>query len=131
MATKYFIVPNVRTKSAVIKESSGVEFLCPTNTVMTGRWHKGDENGQTQYEYATLKAIDENGNSVSAQIEVTDIKWDSAFKESSGSGYFAPANRVLVGRYHKGDENGQTRYATAVVKVNGETAQTIDQLTSA
>lgn len=55
MANKFYIVPNVRTKSSVIKESSGTEFLCPTNTVMTGRWHKGDENGQTQYEYATLR----------------------------------------------------------------------------
>ena len=130
MANKFYIVPNVRSKSASIKESSGIEFLCPANTVMTGRWHKGDENGQTQYEYATLKAIDEQGNTVQAKIEVTDIQWGTSFKESSGSGYYAPANRVLVGRYHKGDENGQTRYATAIVKVNGEIAQTIELLKS-
>lgn len=90
MANKFYIVPNVRSKSASIKESSGIEFLCPTNTVMTGRWHKGDENGQTQYEYATLKAIDEYGNIVQAKIEVTDIRWSSELKESSGSGFQAP-----------------------------------------
>lgn len=97
MATKYFIVPNVRTKSASIKESSGIEFLCPSNTVMTGRYHKGDENGQTQYEYANLKAVDEHGNIVQAKIEVTDIKWSAELKESSGSGFQAPANRVIHG----------------------------------
>lgn len=31
----------------------------------------------------------------------------------------APINRVVVGRQHLGDENGSTKYATAVVKFNG------------
>lgn len=75
MTNKYYIVPNIRTKSTSIKESSGVEFLCPNNTVLTGRYHKGDENGQTQYEYATLKVVDEQGKTVQATIEVTDIQW--------------------------------------------------------
>lgn len=131
MANKFYIVPNVRSKSASIKESSGIEFLCPTNTVMTGRWHKGDENGQTQYEYATLKAIDEYGNIVQAKIEVTDIRWSSELKESSGSGFQAPSNRVIVGRWHKGDENGRTKYATAVVKADGVIAQATNEITSA
>lgn len=126
MANKFYIVPNVRSKSASIKESSGIEFLCPTNTVMTGRWHKGDENGQTQYEYATLKAVDEQGNTVQAKIEVTDIQWSASLKESSGTGFIASGNRVIVGRYHKGDENGYTKYATAIVKANGEIATVID-----
>lgn len=129
MANKFYIVPNVRTKSSVIKESSGTEFLCPTNTVMTGRWHKGDENGQTQYEYATLKAIDENGNDVSAKIEVTDIQWSAEIKESASS-FRASNNRVIVGRWHKGDENGKTKYATAIVRANGVIAQTTSDLTS-
>lgn len=94
---------------------------------MTGRWHKGDENGQTQYEYATLKIVDENNNPVQGNIVVTDIQWSSAIKESSGSGFWAPENRVIVGRYHKGDENGVTEYATAVIFVNGELAKTIDR----
>lgn len=131
MATKYYIVPNIRTKSAAIKESSGVEYLCPTNTVLTGRYHKGDENGQTQYEYATLKVVDEQGKTVQASIVVTDIQWSSSIKESDGTFFKASSGRVLVGRYHKGDENGYTKYATAIVKVNGVQAQTIDDENSA
>ena len=52
-SNKYYILPDVRIQSDLIKES-GSKFLCPNNTVLTGRWHKGDENGKTQYEYATL-----------------------------------------------------------------------------
>lgn len=118
MATKIRIIPNTRTVRAGIKESDSY-FLCPTNTVMTGRYHKDDENGQTQYEYATLKAVDEKGNTVSGTITVDDVKWDTAVKESS-SNYNAPSNRVIVGRQHADDENGQTKYATAVVKYNGQ-----------
>lgn len=118
MATKIKIVPNVRTVTTGMKESNSY-FLCPTNTVMTGRYHKDDENGQTQYEYATLKAVDENGKSVSGKITVEDVNWSSAIKESS-SNFTAPSNRVIVGRQHNGDENGDTKYATAVVKYNGK-----------
>lgn len=118
--SKFYIIPDKRTVTSGMKES-GSYFLCPSNTVMTGRYHKGDENGQTQYEYATLKAVDVNGNLVSGTITVEDVKWDSSIKESSGNGYDAPANRVIVGRQHKGDENGQTQYATAIIKIDGKT----------
>ena len=50
---KFYIVPNRRTVTSEMKES-GSYFLCPTNT---GRYHSGDENGQTQYEYTTLKTM--------------------------------------------------------------------------
>lgn len=131
MAATFFIIPNVRMKSTSIKESSGIEFLCPANTVMTGRYHKGDENGSTQYEYATLKAIDEQGNEVQASIQVTDVQWSDEIKESTGLGFQAPANRVIVGRWHKGDENGYTKYATAIVIANGTEAKTTNEVTSA
>lgn len=67
--SRYLIIPNSRTVTAGMKESESY-FLCPTNTVMTGRFHQGDENKNTQYEYATLKAVDENGNVVSGTITV-------------------------------------------------------------
>lgn len=124
MATTYYIVPDVRSISDTIKESDGTQFLCPHNTVMTGRWHKGDERGKTQYEYATLKVVDALGNTVPATIEVVDIEWSISIKESDGVVFQAPVNRVIVGRYHKGDENGGTKYATAIVKVNGIQART-------
>ena len=50
-----------------MKESNS-SFLCPTNCVITGRRHTGDENGQTTYEYSTLKAVDKDGNPVSGVI---------------------------------------------------------------
>jgi hypothetical protein len=115
----YSIVPNVRTTSQSLKEKNS-SFLCPTNTVMTGRYHGGDENGQTQYEYATLKAIDGSGNPVAGTITVEDVRWENSFKESSGGGYDALTGRVIVGRQHSGDENGQTKYATAIVKFNAQ-----------
>lgn len=124
---KIIIIPNVRGPSSSMKESESY-YLCPTNTVMTGRYHKDDENGQTQYEYATLKAVDEDGNAVVGTITVEDVQWSSSVKESS-SAYNAPANRVIVGRQHSGDENGDTQYATAIVKFNGE-ATVVEEIKS-
>lgn len=118
--SKITIIPNQRSVSSSMKESKS-SFLCPSNCVMTGRWHKGDENGQTQYEYVTLKAVDESGNLVSGTITVENVTWHDSIKESNST-FKAPTNRVIVGRKHNGDENGQTQYATAVVKFNGETA---------
>lgn len=112
-----------------MKESESY-FLCPNNTVMSGRYHTGDENGQTQYEYASLKAVDENGVVVPGVVTVEDVTWSTSFKESSGNGYDAPTNRVIVGRQHSGDENGQTKYATAVVKFNGENTYIESSLSS-
>lgn len=127
--SKFYIIPNRRTVTSGMKESTSY-FLCPANTVMTGRYHKGDENGQTQYEYTTLKAVDENGNLVAGTITVEDIKWDAFIKESSGNGYDAPAGRIIVGRQHRGDENGQTRYATALIKIDGKSIILEEGITS-
>lgn len=113
-----WIIPSIRAYSQEMSESDS-NFLCPVNTVMTGRYHSGDENGTTQYEYATLKAVDINGKLTSGTITVEDIIWDSGITESGGN-YHAPANRVIVGRNHNDDENGTTQYATAVIKFNGE-----------
>lgn len=120
-SNKYYILPDVRIQSDLIKES-GSKFLCPNNTVLTGRWHKGDENGKTQYEYATLKVIDSDGNLISCNVTIEDIQWSLRFKESSNSGYDSPNGRVIVGRVHDGDENGQTQYATAIIKIDGQSA---------
>lgn len=116
---KYYIIPDIRNKSSLIKESNS-DYSCPTNTVLTGRWHKGDENGKTQYEYATLKVIDSDGNQISCNVTVEDIQWSVRIKESSNTGYDSPNGRVIVGRKHEGDENGQTQYATGIIKIDGE-----------
>lgn len=127
--TQILIVPNVRTETGQVKESSS-SFECPANTVMTGRYHSGDENGKTAYEYATLKALDAAGNPVGGVITVEDQRWEGNIKESNGN-YNTPVGRVIVGRRHSGDENGQTAYKTAVVKFNGLATTMINYSTSA
>lgn len=114
---QFKIIPNVRSLSSIMKEKDSV-FTCPNKTVLTGRWHKGDENGNTQYEYSTLRIIDDNGNIIEGLISIEDIIWDKPIKESSGIVYNTPPGRVLVGRKHLGDENGMTQYATGLLKVN-------------
>lgn len=130
MSTFYCsIIPNARKESEELEENNSF-FLCPTGTIMTGRYHLGDENGKTIYQYATLKAIDEEGNSVEGKITIENIVWSDSFKESSGNDFQAGTNRVLVGRKHSGDENGRTQYATAIVKIGGIQAIVTDTLVS-
>lgn len=113
------IRPKTRVRTGAIKEKNSC-FICPSNTVLTGRCHSNDENGNTWYEYCTLGAFDENNTLVEGDVVVDDVVWSEWFKESSGAGYDAIGNRVLIGRQHNGDENGKTRYATAIIKFNGK-----------
>jgi len=120
------IVPNVRTTTGTQAESGGWQFYeAPANCVLTGRLHTGDENGPTAYEYATLKAIDTNGNTVAGTIDIVDQEWSDWKPEPNGGlvynpqFYWAFTNRVLTGRQHQNDENGLTRYKSAAIKFNG------------
>jgi len=83
-------------------------YECPQNYVMTGRYHYGDENGSTQYQCASLK--DAWGNVIS----VVPGSWTEVGEES-GSSFECSENQVMVGRGHKGDENGDTKYKCAVM----------------
>lgn len=129
MSHRITLYPQNRMRSNGIKEKDSL-FMCPANTVLTGRCHSGDENGTTWYEYSSLSAIDINGATVDCAITTSDIVWSSWFKESSGSGFDASDNRVIVGRQHKGDENGQTRYATAKILFNGKPAILVNRIPS-
>lgn len=121
------IIPDVRTQTGIFIESDSY-FLCPPNTVMTGRWHNGDENGQTQYQYATLKAVNVRGESVPGNITVEDIIWHPAVKESDGMGsdwhhelmsdFHAPEGYIILGRQHMGGLTGDTRYKIGKIFVN-------------
>lgn len=119
----YYIVPvpNGRTITGEKTEYNS-HFECTSGRVMTGRYHKGDEKGNTNYEEAPLKTIDAEGNDVSiGEIKVeVDEKWSDYIKESSGDGYDAPSGYVIVGREHNGDENGKTSYQIARIKVGDE-----------
>jgi len=94
-----------------IKESAGIAYLCPQNTVMTGRTHdcdnkgdKCDENGTTKYRCSPLtyggKAVAVDPNAGTWSTEITE----------SESQFVCPNNQILNGRKHTGDENGKTSY---------------------
>ncbi|MGI8312867.1 hypothetical protein [Saccharopolyspora hattusasensis] len=95
-----------------VKESAGTPVLCPTNQVLLGRAHYGDENGNTTY-YCGLILID------GQQVQVSAPHWSDSQRESN-SFFTASPGEVLVGRQHSGDENGQTRYATASMSAWGQ-----------
>lgn len=100
-ATASTVEVQLQTTSTV-KESSGAWFACPADQVMTGRKHSGDENGYTTY-YCSRILI--NGE----QATVEPRSWVSAGKESS-SLFETGENEIIIGRQHKGDENGYTNY---------------------
>lgn len=133
------LIPDVRTVSAIISKESNSEFICPEGTVMTGRMHRGDDNGPTQYEYATLKAVDRNGSVIKGGIvrivpvfqRDNNSYWTKPIKESDGiwAGE-SSSGLVMIGRKHSGDENGYTSYMLGYVNYNGKPTGTIRNLKS-
>ncbi|MEV0372453.1 hypothetical protein AB0I10_21900 [Streptomyces sp. NPDC050636] len=97
--------------STTVKESAGVPVACPQYQVLLGRAHYGDENGNTTY-YCGLIFIS------GEIVQVSAPTWSDSQRESN-SFFAAPADEALVGRVHSGDENGQTRYATASLTWQG------------
>ena len=97
------------TWSEWMKESDSTK-VCSTNKVMTGREHKGDENGNTRYRCSLVK---HNGLTIS----YTSHPWSDDIKESN-SQFTCPSNQVMIARYHYGDENGQTAYKCATFKAS-------------
>jgi len=91
-------------ESEWIKESQSV-FICPENTVIIGREHTGDENGNTRYKYANVRLR------IFTLVRANE-QWSDWVKESD-SDYISPPNTVMIGREHRGDENAKTRYRYA------------------
>ena len=101
------------TWSEKVTENAGTKFLCPANTLMTGRrddcgnkssGRKCDESGTTQYFCAGLTR-----NNIAVAIDANSGAWTQAIVEST-SEFVCPDGRQLNGRQHSGDENGPTRY---------------------
>ena len=63
MSQTIFIRPQTRKRTDGIKEKNSY-FLCPSNTVLTGRCHSGDVNGISEYKFSGLQAIDINGETI-------------------------------------------------------------------
>ena len=131
--TIYYLCRTSYTQTALQKESSS-SLECPANTIVVGRYHKGDENKNSQLRCGTFSAYySENGDVGTCSgervygvtITVEDAYWDEWKNERNG--YFqAPYGYVIVGRAHSGDENGQTRYKYGKVYVsNGTTKKAV------
>ncbi|MGJ6967084.1 hypothetical protein ACSDR0_34735 [Streptosporangium sp. G11] len=107
----------IRVERAYAEQTPGwnTQFTCPTNHVLTGRTHVGDENAWSTY-YCSLIFINDE------QVRVHLGDWTAGQKESN-SDYTAPPNEALVGRSHTGDENGTTRYRTATLTWQGRPVQ--------
>ncbi|MFK5665660.1 hypothetical protein ACI2OW_07100 [Pseudomonas shirazica] len=88
-----------------------IYFTCPINTVMTGRYHKGDENKDTKYQCAALF-----NSTTGRRVLVEPTKWSPEHSEESGTPETCPANEVMIGRAHKNDENGETRFFCATLR---------------
>lgn len=85
---------------------------CPTNMVLTGRSHHGDEEALTTY---TCSFVLINGE----QARVYLSEWSARQKESRAD-FSAPDHRAVAARWHEGDENGYTRYRTATMYWRGQ-----------
>lgn len=91
----------------VIGRESNSDFTCPGDAVLVGRSHWGDENGETRYRCGHLQVDGQ-------RLKRSAVASASAVRESSHA-FTAPADAVLAGRRHDGDENGATVYRTATL----------------
>ena len=124
---KIIIRPKNRQKTSYYLKASQEHFLCPSNCVLTGRCHSGDENGKTWYEYAELEAVDENGetryqtgllkcNGKLVKVVPYPLA-DMCVYASSGKTVYPKDNLVIIGIKHSGDENGITTYCQGYIVV--------------
>lgn len=104
---KYYIVPATRTVTAGMHEKDST-FLCPANSVLTGRYHTGDENGLTQYATGIIKF---NGHIT----EIKNYTTSEPYKESAAGWFKTSSNQIITGRHHYSDENGYTYYCMGTV----------------
>ncbi|OCR24116.1 hypothetical protein AFK24_15230 [Pseudomonas syringae] len=88
-------------------DESSHTYNCPTDKVMTGREHVGDENEPTSYQCSTV--IDAWGN---AMRVVVDSEWTNAGLAHE-TDFECPANKVIASRKHIGDEEEPTYFKCA------------------
>lgn len=113
-----------------VKESESKDWTCPANQVITARKHDGDENATTHYKCASIEGLQTETSGWSRSFPEcgfeTDRKPDNGeYPTCTDKGYdnadmeylyfSCPANEVMVGRSHKGDENAATSYQCAAL----------------
>jgi hypothetical protein len=83
-------------------------FICSTeDQVIVGRFHKGDEHGGTIYRFGKLSIINDDKNEYEV---VTSGIMETDYMKESFSKFTCEDGCAIVGREHKGDENGETKY---------------------
>lgn len=116
-------VPALKIETKELEKESSSEFVCPEDDqIIVGRYHKGDENGKTQYKYGKIKIVrrlNESSNLKAVGIRLSKTFSSERMKESSSG--FLNDNVVIVGRKHSGDENGETSYLYKRVFVESAT----------
>jgi hypothetical protein len=102
------------TKTRFGRESNS-DFTCGANTVMVGRWHgngvdKGDENEPTDY---WCGAVLVGGVRATVTPTTTIFVADEKYQATPA---ICPANSVLIGRKHIGDEREPTTYRCGSIR---------------
>ncbi|WP_060513253.1 hypothetical protein [Pseudomonas sp. NBRC 111124] len=94
------------------KKQEYIYFTCNPDEVMTGRIHKGDENALSQIQCSELYQGSEKPEN---RLQVIPSKWQGP-QEEHESDYTCPVNQVLIGRAHRSDEEGYTKWQCASLK---------------
>jgi hypothetical protein len=100
-------------------KESGHDFTCSNAGVLLNARRAGDENGEAAYRCGTAQGVE-----VTAQAPITDVT-ESGWREKDDKGeehgarigiwVMCPFDQVLIGRGHKGDENGKSQYTCATL----------------
>lgn len=85
---------------------------CNPDEVMVGRFHEGDENELSQTRCSKLY---KGSKKPENQLQVIPSSWQGPVEEHK-SDYTCPANQVLIGRAHRSDEEGYTKWRCASLK---------------
>lgn len=139
----YVSVPAETVKESCQFKESGKDndqkcsqFDCPSDNLIVSRSHHGDENGCTSYGYGMPEICFDAENKklafrhfLSPTVMVGEDHEVSFDKESNHSCQCS-AGECFVGRTHKGDENGATKYRIAPLEfadTNGFSYEFIEQ----
>ncbi|MGI0120387.1 hypothetical protein [Zooshikella sp. RANM57] len=88
--------------STTVDEDSH-NFECPVNKALTGIRHSGDENGETVYTCSSLYIKNVSNGEI-----ILKNPYSLGSDEESSSSFTCEGFSIMVGRNHRGDENGDS-----------------------